>query len=175
VTNIDDVLAQAKLPEDTVPICLRADLAAEYKRLERDLKGASTEAVSLAEPAPAKSIAKRMEELHAQMRAAETPFNLRALPSQEWAELYGRLPKRGKDEPEEEFRRTKSYPWFAELVARTVIDPAMTVDQVGQLVAVISGGQWNTLADACWTLNAEKEQIPFSVAAFALTAASGVE
>lgn len=170
MTAFADILAQARLPEATVTLCLRGDLAAEWGDLERQLADASTSAPSLAERSPARIIAEQMEDLRARMVASAVTIRLRALPAPVWGQLYAERPIRAKDSGEsEQAWRDRWYAWVADLVSRCAIDPVMTVEEVGQLVDVLSGVQWDELSNAAWLLNERKVEIPFSAAVSALT------
>jgi hypothetical protein len=175
VTDIEAVLAEARLPEDSVSLCLRRDLTSRFRELERQLRTANTKAVSLGERSEAKVIAEQMEELRTEMAGSETTFHLRALPSLEWAAFSATMPQRTKDESVEDFATKRFYPKMAELVSRCCYDPQMTVDQVDRLVDVLAGNQWDELSGAVWSLNADREGVPFSVAAFALMRSSDSE
>jgi hypothetical protein len=173
--DIEDWLAEASLPEDEVALCLRRDLTGRFRELERRLRTANTTAVSLAEPSEAKVIARQIEELRAEMAKHERVFHLRALRSLEWAAFYASMPQRTKDESVEDFTTKRFYPKMAELVTRCCYDPVMTVDQLNRLVDRLAGSQWNELSGAVWDLNADREGVPFSAAAYAMTASSGDE
>jgi hypothetical protein len=173
VTSFDDIIAQAKLPETSVGLCLRRDLTARFRELERKLATANTIAANLGERAEATVIAEEMEALRKEMAEHEIQFQLRALPAVQWRRFMASLPQRGKDEAAEDYASKKFYPRVAELVSRCCVDPVMTPEQVDQLVDVLSGGDWDSLSTAVWGLNDDREGIPFSVAAYAATQTSG--
>lgn len=170
--SIDDILAEAKRPEDEVSLCLRGDLVARFRQLERELETAPTQAVSLGEPAPAAAIAERMQQLRAEMADAEVPFALRALEPRDWERFYGTMPVRKEGEAQDTYS-DRWFDWVCELVARTCVDPVMSADQVKALVPNLSSAQWNELSNGAFRLNAGKVSIPFSDAASALTPTSG--
>lgn len=169
MTTFEEILAQAKRPTTSVSLCLRGDLTAPYRDLERQLPTASRTAPSLGARSDAAVIAEKMQALEAEMQAASQTFVLQALTAKEWSDFFMKKPdERLKDETDEELG-ARVYAWVAELVARSVIEPVrMTVDQVGQLCDVLSGGQWDELSNAAWRLNKADVAVPFSVAASAL-------
>jgi len=171
MTAFDTLITQARLPETTVPVCLRGDLVAEFQALERQLQTASTVAPSLGERAPARVIAEQMQALREEMTAAEIPVRLRALPALEWANFAATRPAPRKDDESKDAWLARWFAWMAELVSRCAIDPVMTVEQVGQLVDHLSGVQWDDLSNAAWSLNEQRVKIPFSDAASGLTQA----
>lgn len=165
--DIAELLAMAKRPEDQIPLCLRGDLVVQFRRLEIALQDAPREAPSLGELSPAAIIANHMQDLRAQMQAAEAPFHLRALAGREWSDFRATQPDLKGDDPEAD--SAAWFSWVCQLVSRTVIDPVMTPEQVAELCDAMSGEQWIELSDGCWRLNAGKVSIPFSVAASVLT------
>jgi hypothetical protein len=110
-----------------------------------------------------------MDDLRQRMRAASVPFRVRAMPPREWQRFYAARPVRGKAEAEDAWA-DRYYRWVTELVSASVTDPAMTPEQVDQLVQVLSGKQWDDLSEACWAINGHSVSIPFSAAASALIA-----
>lgn len=173
MTSFDDVLAQAALPETSVALCLRRDLTARFRDLERRLASANTVAANLGERAESSVIAEEMEALRKEMAEREVTFHIRALSALEWVRFEARLPQRAKDESPDEFAANRFYPAIAGLVSRCVTDPVMTVEQVGQLVDVLSGADWNLLSGTVWAVNNDREGIPFSVAAYAMIHSEG--
>lgn len=173
MTTFEDVLKQAALPETSVALCLRRDLAGRFRELERKLQTANTVATSLGERAESSVIAEEMEALRKEMDAHEVTFRIRALKALDWDRVEASLPQRGKDESPADFAAERFYPVIADLVSRCVIDPVMTVEQVGQLVDVLSGADWDLLSGTVWEINNGREGIPFSVAAYAMTHSEG--
>jgi hypothetical protein len=95
VSDIDDLLAAARLPETTVPVCLRGDLAAEVEELERQL--ATQEAiprVSIADGGQARATAERIAELQAEMDKFTRQFRLRAMDRHRWTAFILKHPPR---------------------------------------------------------------------------------
>jgi hypothetical protein len=170
--DIEALLAQATPQEQIVRICLRGDLRSEWEQLEHDLQTASTEGVSLGDIAPATQIARKMEDLRAQMESATVPFRLRALHPIEWSKFYDTRPRKDKDQTEDDWSPIW-HAWLCQMVAISCVEPAMTAEQVDRLMAKLSNRQWLDLADTAWNLNAEREQVPFSVAASALISIDG--
>lgn len=171
--KFEDVIAQAQLPETSVSLCLRRDLTSRFRELESKLRSANTIASSLGERSESSAISEEMEALRKEMSDNEVTFRLRALPALEWSRFKAELPQRGKDESPADFASKRFYPIIAALVSRCCVDPEMTPDQVNQLVDVLSGGDWDALSNAAWTINEDREGVPFSVAAYAATHNSG--
>lgn len=165
--SFDEVLAQAKLPERTVTLCLREDLVAEYERLDGELRSASRTAPSLGEPAPATVIARRMEELRQEMVAHQVDFRLRAWPARKFAKLRDAMPAKQDGQTDDEFEDV----WHAtvcDLVSKMLVDPKATAEQVAGLAENLAESQWKELSNGAWDINARGQAIPFSVAASAI-------
>lgn len=170
MTTFDEILARTSLPTDVVRLCLDGAAMAEIRELERQLAGAATVPTSLAERAPASVIAEQIEQLREAMRGSEVEITLRAIPAREWTPLYASAPDQKQGEASDAFAQ-RWFTWMAELVSRTVVDPAMTPEQVGQLVDRLPAASWVLLSDAAWLLNTGKVAVPFSAAASAMISA----
>jgi len=166
--DIEAILDEATPQERTVPLLLRGDLRARWDQLAHELDGAPAEAVSLGDIAPATRIARQMDELREQIKAAERPFRIHALPPREWSKFMDSKPVRGKEQPDDEWTDLW-HEFMCRMVSVTCLDPPMTPEQVDRLCAKLSDSQWTDLTNAAWGLNSEREQVPFSVAASALT------
>lgn len=167
MTDIDAILAKARLPERTVQLCLREDLVAEYERLDAELRSASRTAPSLGELAPATVIARRMEELRQEMLDHQVEFRLRAWPARKFAQLRDGMPKKSDGQADDEYADV----WHAavcDLVAKMLVEPKVTAEQVDALSERLAESQWSKLSNAAWDINAAGVQIPFSVAASAI-------
>lgn len=165
MADIDEILGQVKLPEKSVPLCLRADLQAEFEELDRQLAAAKEKRgrTLAGDGGDALTIAELMEELRSQMREHTYSFKLRALPKRAWSDLLAKHPAKDGDEGEYD---TETFPVAA--LAACCIDPVMSEDKAGQLVDRISQGQWNELWLALINLNLAGSDIPFSANASAV-------
>lgn len=168
MATIKEILAQARLPETTVDLCLRGDLMAQWRQLQSQLETADTTAPCLGQRAPARVIAEQMEDLRQQMASSTITVRLRALPAREWSAFAATRPQPSSDDDDPDQWREQWFAWVAALVARCAIDPEMTAEQVGQLCDGLSGVQWDELSNAAWALNETRMTIPFSAAAYAL-------
>jgi hypothetical protein len=162
VSDIDDLLAAARLPETTVSVCLRGDLAAEVEELERQL--ATQEAlprVSIADGGQARATAERIGELQAERDKFTRQFRLRAMDRHRWTAFILQHPPRQGDEADARmgYNRDTLLP---ELVRTCLVDPVLTDDQWTKLDAVLSDAQFDSLATAAWGINRRDVSVPFS-------------
>ncbi|MGH3375981.1 MAG: hypothetical protein ACRDP6_14680 [Actinoallomurus sp.] len=174
--TFDDVLADAKLPTRSVPICLRGDLIAEWQDLERQFKQANQVAdedtLASKNSTEALQLAQQMEDLEEQMRAATRMFRLQGLLGSDWRKLLKAHPPREGDEQDAQVEFNRETFGIAALAACSVM-PKMTVAQAAKLVdGPLTDGQWNTLFGSIWQMHATAVDIPFSLAASAVRAAS---
>lgn len=164
--NIDDLLASARLAEDTVPICLRPDLLAEYKDAESALEEAerahATEgSLDAGDKLAAAAV---VEELREQMLAASVTFTVRALPRKRWTALYGEHPPREGDDGDARvgFNRDTFYD---ALVRECVVEPQLSAEQWDALDATLSSAQFASLRTTAWLVNSADVDVPFLLAA----------
>src|SRR4051812_15675270 len=75
-SDFRDLLKQAKLPERTVPVCLRGDLVADHEALERQLQAAQDRPVDSFEGNGAGDLADRIRGLEGEMREHTYTFRL---------------------------------------------------------------------------------------------------
>lgn len=158
--DITEVLGQIRLPERTFPLCLRADLRAEWEQAERQHREAERKVVdSLAGTnAEVRKAAKEAERLRAEMARHTIDLTLRAIPTRRFSDLMAKHPPR-KEKNEAGFN-TETF--GVALLAACAVNPAMTEEQAGQLVDSITQGQWDDLANALWDLNKGSVDVPFS-------------
>lgn len=171
------LLAGAKLPEKTVPVCLRGDLAAEFETAERDLKERQrVENDSLDTGVGA--LVDRIESLRAQMQASTYPFRLRALPKPTWRKLIAEHPpRRDGDEiqAEDRFTGVNMETFMDALIRASVIDPDLSDGDWLRLDETLTDRQFGDLTDAAWFLNRGEIDVPFSRDASRLSRDSAAE
>lgn len=168
--NIREIIDRKKPREASVPIVLDGDLAADYERLEVELRDAGP-ATSLGDEGSADAIRERMDRLREQMLESRVFFRLRALPDPEWSPYRAALPTKRDDQTDEQAAE-EYHRWLCTIVAASCIDPVMTAEEVHELYATLSSGEWGSLAGEAWQLNTNRQDVPFSVAAYALSRTS---
>ena len=181
VPSFTDLLKGAKLPEASKPICLRADLTAEFEAAERELdllRKQPRQTDSLA-GSPAGLLVRRIEELQQEMTAATYTFRLRALPKSRWRALVAAYPPRKDDKGEplaEDAQIGVNREDFLDaLIKVSVIAPVMTEEQWTELLETITDRQYSDLCDEAWFLNRGEVSVPFSRAASLLKRDTGNE
>jgi hypothetical protein len=152
--NFKTMLAEAKLPESTVMICLRGDLAADHEAAERELKRA--------EEASADSLAGS--------GAGELVDRWRALVAEH-------PPRRDGDNGIVDSDRigVNAETFYDAIIRACLVDPELDDDEWAQLVDALTDRQYDDIADAAWSLNRREVDIPFSHAASRMKRASSGE
>lgn len=169
MTDFDDVLKLASLPSRTVWLCLDGATLEEIENLQRELEQ-TPKATSVAD-GRRRELTEALAAAQQRMGESTVAFRLRAMPVRGeggWPAFMLTRPLRGEKEPDEAYE-VRAFPWYAELVSRTCIDPVMSLDQVTELVDLLSGAGWNELAGTAMNLNARKVDVPNFDAASAPT------
>jgi hypothetical protein len=167
--NFKTMLAGAKLPEKTVPLCLRGDLVAEFEKLERRLAEVKERPVdSLAGNGEAELI-EQMEALRAEMHEHTFDVVMRAKPKHEWRALCNAHQPRKNDDGTPDDRDAllgvNADTFFDAIVRACMVDPDLDDAGWAELDAVLTDKQFQSLADAAWAVNRSDVDIPFSPAA----------
>lgn len=178
MSTADAILTGARLPEDTVAVCTRLDLVAQWRQLGQEL--AATRLQAAADPRLAGDgtgdLLQRMEALREQVEAATVTFRLRALSRKRWLDLVERHPARPAEE--EDVRMGVNRDTFLPaLIRASTVSPELTdetwtalLDPDGELLTT---QQWRQLWRACWNLNMQQADLPFSVAGLLPSLSSG--
>lgn len=164
--DIATLLAEARLPERTVALCLRGDLQARVEELERQLESAREErAGKLSDGGTERALAEQIEAVRESMKDSTVSFTLRAMSRKAWADLVAKHPAADDDAT----GRALGYDpdgFFPALVAASVVSPEVTTDQWDTLIdEKLTSRQYDELVDAALALNRRPVDVPFSVAA----------
>lgn len=178
--NFKAMLAEAKLPERGVEICLRGDLVADHEALERRLEAAERASLHSMEGADVAQLADQIEQLQQEMREHTYTFRLRALPRHEYRALVQAHPPRREEngDPNEADARTglNQDTFFPDLVRRCAVDPELTEQEWAELLdSKLTDKQFETLTDVAYFLNRGDVDVPFSRAASRAKRASASE
>lgn len=166
--NFKAMLAGAKLPEATVMICLRGDLAADHEAAERELERAEKQSADSLAGSGVGDLVDRIEALEAEMREHSYEFRFRALPRREWQVLVAEHPPRkGEDGAPVLTDRigVNAETFYDAIIRACLVDPELTDEEFEQLTASLTDRQYDELSDAAWGLNRREVDIPFSLAA----------
>jgi hypothetical protein len=170
MASIEDLLAQARPVTRTARLCLRGDLIAAREDAERRLLAARVEDDRLNEPDTAPGIAAEIVALEAEQDAASVEFKMQALSRTAWQSLVEANPP-SEQEKEKDLDYGAGFP--AAAIAASCADPVMSLEQVNQLLDVISSAQFLKLWNTVMAVNLGVDDLPKSVAATATLRSSG--
>lgn len=160
-SSFADIKASARLPQKTVPICVRGDLQAEYEDLERQLKQAEAAAYRTLAGATeeAATIKELMAGLREQMRENTHVFTLQALPKKKWSDLIAQHKPRDEDRANRQDYNAETFPLAA--VQACCVSPVMSLAEVTELCdQILTQGQWDSLFLAVFLLNRADVEVP---------------
>lgn len=173
------MMAEAKLPEDVVPTCLRGDLKAEHEQLNAELVRLEEDAVDSLAGNGGAELAEQIRALEAEMRENTYPIRLRALPKPEFRAFVAEYPPRFDDDGKpigmDGAFEINTEEGFEPLVRRSIVDPELDDADFADLMRKLTDSQFDVLAATAWRLNKGEISVPFSRAASRLNRLSGDE
>lgn len=164
------LLASAKLPERTVPTCLRGDLVAEHEQLNQQLELLEKKAVDSLAGNGGAELAARITELEERMRDSTYPVRVRALSKPDFRAFLAAFPPRVDAEGKSSNELDAAYGFdtdagFEILVRRSIVDPELDDAEFTDLLGKLTENQFDSLAVVAWQLNKGDIDVPFSRAA----------
>ncbi|MEU8199293.1 hypothetical protein AB0C10_36460 [Microbispora amethystogenes] len=186
MTAWQDLKDGATRPCDSVPVCLRGDLAAAYAELDRRL----AEAVqapddSMAAGTEALQIAEEMAALRERMTGHTYRFTFQALPRRAYRDLVDDNPPR-ENHPEDAAYGVNMATFPVELIAASCVaitpvsdpepdvppdaKPVMTAADVEDMTDQLSDGQVHSMFSCTFRLNRSGVDLPKSLTASELVA-----
>jgi hypothetical protein len=181
-----ELLKSAKLPERSVPVCLRGDLRAEYEEMQRQLKQARQQNAHSKEDGDTSQLTERIEAIQAEMQDSTYPFILRALPKPKWRRLVNEhQPRKGENDQviESDSMGFNVDTFYPAAIRACTVDPVLDEDEWRELLGDTDGErerreaeglpveegkltdrQFSELGLAAFLLNAGEISVPFSPA-----------
>ena len=170
--SLDEILAQAENPAfvrvATARILLRQDLVTRHAELDAALQRALVDDAGLNREPVAPDVAKELEDLEAEMVAAEIEFRFRAVGKRRWADLLAKHPPTAEQLKRD--RRVDHNPatFPVAAIAAASIEPALSEDEVRRLEAALNATQFDKLWAAVIEANVGGATLPKSMAAGAI-------
>jgi hypothetical protein len=172
VTNALDILRSAKLPETTVPVCVRGDLVAQVEALDKRLAGLTGQADRLVGNPEARELAEQIEDLRQEMSDSTVDLRLRALSHRDYAKLEAaHKPRKGEDADQRTGFNLETFP--AALIQASIVEPELDEDTFEGLANALTFQQWDTLFSEAYYLNRREVAVPFSATASRILQPSG--
>ncbi|MET0419312.1 MAG: hypothetical protein ABW022_25140 [Actinoplanes sp.] len=170
--NFKEMLSKAKLPQRTLPLCLRGDLVGQIEDLERQLaeaERADATSHSIEDESDTVRIAGEIEALREEMRESTYTFVVQALPGPAFRELKEKHPPRENDEGQiltEDSLLDANYDTFLEPLLRACcVDPILDDETWSELEPKLSDNQYSQLLALAFYVNKGVVDVPFSHAA----------
>lgn len=169
IPTFTELLKGAKLPEASHPVCLRADLVADFEAAERELEALrkKTRIGSSLEGDGTGRLVRTIEDLQREMESAQVVFRMRALPKTKWRALVADHPPRrdpvtGDPVPEDVQIGVNREAFLDALLKVSVVEPEITEEEWVGLLDVLTDRQYSDLCDEAWFLNRGEVNVPFS-------------
>lgn len=167
------IIDTAKPAEDTLPLCLRGDLVAQFQELDRQRQAEAEKPPvdSLAAGGRRREIAEAMEALREEMKASTVVFRVRAMPRKKFRELCDahqpRLAVDGTIHRDDRALGVNQATFWDPLIRACLVEPVLDEPRLAKLLdEVLSDYQFEQLAGAAFAVNRSDVDIPFSSAAF---------
>lgn len=109
-----------------------------------------------------------LDRLLAEMMRFTVPFTIRAVPDPEWNKLLEDHPPRkdpadAKKIDPRDFEGINSATFYADLVRRSIAEPAHTDEQYARLLELVTSAQFERLIKTATEVNKRDEDLPFSL------------
>lgn len=154
--NLDDLINDARLPEGTYDLCLRADLQAELEAKQLELAAAVDEDSLGVDTG---DLGAEIELLREQMAGSVVKLRLRGLGRQRWAALQKQFPPRDDDRLDAVCGY--NYDEFMPAAIREcIVEPAISATQWDKLLNLMTDGQYTALQKIMLRLNTKDVQVP---------------
>jgi hypothetical protein len=170
--DFDAWLAEASLPEETVPLCLNGPLVRRYEEVKARIEARASDDpnpddVRLGTPDRVDPEQAELDRLTEQIQAKTRVFTLRALPRDDFQELFAAHPPRkdpatGRTDPRD-VGGVNLKTFLPAITKASIVDPELSDEQWSQLLRKLTDGQIEKLGLAGWSLNREDKEIPFSL------------
>jgi hypothetical protein len=161
--DFKSLLATAALPEDSLQVCLRGDLAARHSELDRTLQAAlrSQGPATLGDAADTATLAEELQTIEAAMRDASVTIRVRALPRADWQALVAKHPPREGHEGDQS--QGCDFPGLmAAAIPLCIVDPVIDQETWDRFNDVLSAGDYDRLLAAVWQINRGGTSVPKS-------------
>ena len=164
-----------KRPETRVLFCLDGDLKAAHEAAEAEFNAARSQSLADARlNDPAKDLAKKVNAIEEEMKAATVSFLVRGMPRGEWKQLIA------EHGPRDDNATDKAYGFNVEslMVAAVPRSIVAVENKAGEALDFEPAKEWDALADdmtnsqyedfvlAVLRVNAGRNDVPFSLSAF---------
>lgn len=174
-----DIIKGGKLPENTLPICVRGDLAAQYEAGQAELAQAMLAQGDSLAGVDTTEIRERLDAIAEEMQAYTLEFKMRALKRPDWQALEDEHPPRQDEETGAVHKDDRRFgvnvsTFFPALLPKATIEPELDAeDWTDLLTEKLTDRQIAVLSNTAWNLNKDFYTAPFLSAASKKSPSSG--
>ena len=161
MTTARDLIESARLREKALSLPLRGDLLADHELADAELERLAKAPTK--DEAAILAATDRVADLEQQIAESTAVLRFRALPRGGFQTLLAAHPARAD--------RDENWNWdtfVPALISASLVDPAMTEDEVVEFLDVIAEGQRDEVFDAAYEVNQAGTRVPFSERASAV-------
>jgi len=164
--SLDEILNGRTRAQQSVPICLKADVLAEIQELEHKLRNLTTDEdddrmVPTAGADP-EDLARRIRELEAEAEKYTINIRLQAVERSSWNAAVDRNRKEDLDKGTEDLDLNGL---AEDMFPQMLVSPEMNSDQRSRFLSGLSEAQWEQIIRAIWDLNRSVTTVGKSVTA----------
>lgn len=164
--SIDQILSAARRPQESIPICMRADVLSEIGELERRIRVLTADDDDLRMISQhednAADLADKIRELEAEADRYTINLRLQAVDRRRWNVAVDNHKTEDEDSGEEKLDLNAL---VEELFVESLVSPEMTPAKQEQFLAALTEGQWEKVVQTVWVLNRTVTTVGKSVTA----------
>lgn len=153
-------------PVKTVEVCYRGDLLAEFEEKQRELDVLMENRQTMADGGHRQRVATEIEALREQMRDETETWRLQGRTHTEYQAIVLSHPPRAGNKIDETLGYNDST-FHDELIRACLIEPKIPDEELTELLAEMSSGQFEIVAVTAINVSRRKVDVPFSYAASA--------
>lgn len=152
--SLDEILNGRKRAQKSIPICLRLDVLAEIEELERSIQAepdAAEDDLRIVDVSNKTQYAEKIRELEAIAHQYTVDLRVEALERQQWSDEVGTY-----TETQDNGDTKLNIAGLVEHVLTlpgVITAPVMSTDQIRNLIAGLSDGQWERVMNDVFNLN----------------------
>lgn len=162
--TLNQMLAERKMPERIVKVCLRADVAADIEQREAEIRRLQEEAegdARLAGDPRLDELGEQIADLEKVAAEYTIEVRVRALKHSKWKQLVNASvkinPETGKEEDTDLDKLMET------AIPLSIVEPEMSQAEMADLLEGLTDGQFGDFYRAVWELNRHGVAVPKSV------------
>jgi hypothetical protein len=163
--GIDEMLAARKMPQRSIPVCMRADVLADIEELERQINSLRSDnddpRLAAGNTASADELAHEIRDLEAEAAKYTVALRLQAVEREEW----NRFVDTHTSENDDGTRKLDLSALTVDIFPKMLVSPLMDADQQARFLRGLTEGQWEEVMQLVFELNRNKITVGKSLTA----------